>query len=141
MFTWIANFTTIDHHRFCDLCPDFFKCRWFRTNERIVTVGHHTCFPQLMHKQSSLQIATFETHLLYDNSSQKFCKISAGCSHVIHLPCRLQIHPSRSCPYGIRANISQDESASMKAHTKSPVSTRRSNQAAYNISPRSCLQQ
>ena len=45
-------------------------------------------------------------------------------------PCTLQIHPSR------RANISQDESYCMKAHTRSPVSTRRSNHAAYSNSPR-----
>ena len=51
-------------------------------------------------------------------------------------PCSLQIHPSRSCPFGGRANISQDESACMKAHTRSPVSTRRSNYAAYSNSPR-----
>ena len=50
-------------------------------------------------------------------------------------PCSLQIHPSRSCPVGGRANISQDESACMKAHTRSPVSTRRSNHAAYSNSP------
>ena len=52
-------------------------------------------------------------------------------------PRSLQIHPSRSCPFGGRANISQDESACMKAHTRSPVSTRRSNHAAYSNSPRS----
>ena len=51
-------------------------------------------------------------------------------------PCSLQIHPSRSCPFGGRANISQDESACMKAHTTSPVSTRRSTHAAYSNSPR-----
>ena len=51
-------------------------------------------------------------------------------------PCSLHIHPSRSCPFGSRANISHDESACMKAHTRSPVSTRRSNHAAYSNSPR-----
>ena len=51
-------------------------------------------------------------------------------------PCSLQIHPSRSCPLKGRANISHDESACMKAHTRSPVSTRRSNHAAYSNSPR-----
>ena len=45
-------------------------------------------------------------------------------------------HPARSCPFGGRANISQDESPCMKAHTRSPVSTRRSNHAAYSDSPR-----
>ena len=52
------------------------------------------------------------------------------------VPCSLQIHPSGSCPFGGRANISQDESVCMKAHTRSPVSTRRSNHAAYSKSPR-----
>ena len=51
-------------------------------------------------------------------------------------PCSLQIHSSRSCPFGGPANISQDESACIKAHTRSPVSTRRSNHAAYSKSPR-----
>ena len=51
-------------------------------------------------------------------------------------PGSLQIHPSRSCPFGGRANISQDESACMKAHTRSRVSTRRSNHASCSNSPR-----
>ena len=51
-------------------------------------------------------------------------------------PCSLQIHPSRSCPFGSRANISQDESACMKAHTRSPISIRRSNHAAHSESTR-----
>ena len=51
-------------------------------------------------------------------------------------PRSLQIHPKRSCPFGGRANISQGESACMKAHTRSPISTRRSNHAAYSNSPR-----
>ena len=50
-------------------------------------------------------------------------------------PCSLQIHQSRSCPCGGRANISQDESACMKIHTRSPVSTRKSNHAACSNSP------
>ena len=115
-YLWIESFSSLDHHQF-----------------RIVYEGYHTCFIRFMHKQTSLQFATFETHMFCQNSSQKFCEISAGCSHA---PCCLQIHPSRSCPFGGRANISQDESACMKAHTRSPVSTRRSNHAAYSNSPR-----
>ena len=59
---------------------------------------------------------------------------------VVRMPfiasCSLQIHPSRSCPFGSRANISQDESACMTAHTRCPVSTRRSSHAAYSNSQR-----
>ena len=50
-------------------------------------------------------------------------------------PCSLQIHPSRSCPIGGRPNVSQDESAYMKAHTRSPVSTRRPSHTACSKSP------
>ena len=50
-------------------------------------------------------------------------------------PCGVQIHPSRSCLFGRRANISQDESTYMKAHTRSPVSTRRPSHTAYSKSP------
>ena len=99
-------------------------------------MGYHTCFVRLMHKQTSLQFATFETHMLCQYSSQKFCEISAGCSHAIH---RTMQSPNPSIAFLSfrgRANISQDESACMKAHTRSPVSTRRSNHAAYSNSPR-----
>ena len=99
-------------------------------------MGYHTCFVRLMHKQTSLQLATFEARVFCEKSSQKFCEVTACRSHTVHRPCSLQIHPSRSCPFVGRANISQDESACMKAHTRSPVSTRRSNHAAYSNSPR-----
>ena len=94
---------------------------------------YHTCFVRLMHKQTSLQFATFETHVICEKTSQEFYEDTACRSHAVH---RSQIHPLRSCPFGGRANISQDKSACMKAHTKSPVSTRRSNRAAYSKSPR-----
>ena len=64
----------------------FFKCRWLGTNERVVYMGYHTCFVRLMHKQTSLQFATFETHVLCEYSSQEFCEISARCSHAVHRP-------------------------------------------------------
>ena len=51
-------------------------------------------------------------------------------------PRSLQVHPSRPCLFGGRTNISQEECACMKAHTRSPVSIRRSNHAPYRKSPR-----
>ena len=49
-------------------------------------------------------------------------------------PCSRQIHPSGSCPLEGRAHISSEESVCMSAHTRSPASTLRSYQAAYNKS-------
>ena len=58
-------------------------------------------------------------------SSQEFCKVTA-----------FQIQPSRSCPCGGRAYVSEELSACMKADRRSPVLTRRSNHAACRKSPR-----
>ena len=82
-YAGVESFSSLDDHQFRDLRPEFFKCRWFGTNERVVNVGYHTCFVRLMHTQTLLQFATFETHVLCEYSSQEFCEISSGCSHAI----------------------------------------------------------
>ena len=79
-------------------------------------------------------VATFETHVIFEYTSQELCEVTVRMQFIAS--CSLQIHPSRSCLLGGLANISQDESACMNAHTESPVSTRRSNHAAFSNSPR-----
>ena len=135
-YSWIESFSSLDHDQFRDLRQEFFKCRWLGTDERVVYMRYHTCFVRFMHKQTSLQFATFETLCSISIPARNSVKSRLAVRMPFIAPCSLQIHPSRSCPFGGRANISQDESACMKAHTRSPVSTRRSNHAAYNNSPR-----
>ena len=82
----VQSFSSLDHDQLRDLRPEFFKCRWLGTDERVVHMRYHTCFVRLMHKQTSLQFATFETHVLCEYSSEEFCEVSACCSHAIHRP-------------------------------------------------------
>ena len=135
-FLWIEGFSSLDHHQFRDLCPEFFKCRWLGTNERVVNVRYHTCFVRLTHKQTSLQFAAFETHLLCEYSSQEFCKVTASCPHAVHRAMQSPDPTIALLPlFGGQAYVSEELSACMTAHTRSPVSIRRSNDAAYSKSP------
>ena len=64
-YSWIEFFSSLDHDQFRDLRPEFSKRGWLGTNERVVCMGYHTCFVRLMHKQTSIQFAAFETHVLW----------------------------------------------------------------------------
>ena len=108
-YSWIESFSSLDHHQFRDLCPEFFKCRWFGTTERVVHMRYHTCFVRLMHKQTSLQCSV-------SFPARNSVKSRLAVRMPFIAPCSLHIHPLRSCPFGGRANISQDESACMRAH-------------------------
>ena len=79
----VESFTSLDHDQLRDLHPVFFERRWLGTDERVVHMRYHTCFVRLMHKQTSLKFATFETHVLCEYTCQEFCKVTA-CRSSLH---------------------------------------------------------
>ena len=87
---------------------------------------YHTCFVRLMHKQTSLQFAMFEAHMFREYTSQEFCKVTACRSHTVD---RSKQSPDPSITFLSFRRASEH-------FTRSPVSTRRSNHAAYSRSPR-----
>ena len=134
-YSWVESFSSLDHDQFCDLRPEFFKCRWLGTNERVVYMGYHTCFVRLMHKQTSLQFATFETRavwvfqpgILWSLGSLFACRSShREVSKSIH---RVLVLSEVERTFHRMSLLAWE-------HTQSPFSTRRSNHAAYSNSPR-----
>ena len=81
----VQSFSSLDYNQLRDLHPEIFERRWFGTDERVVHMGHHTCFVRLMHSKTSLQFATFETHV---------CSVSIPARNSVksRLACRLSLH-------------------------------------------------
>ena len=94
-----------------------------------------SCLVRLVRKQTSLQFSTCTTHALREYTCQQFCRVSACRSRAVR--CSVQ-SPDPSFPLSTFRWSSKHftgVSACKNAHTRSPVSTQRSYQAACNESP------
>ena len=122
-YSWVESFSSLDQDQFCDLRPEFFKRRWFGPDERSwYSLSSLWRFKNLFHQAPLRGSSTWDTtRVSFDSCTNRhrsslprfkpMCSVSTPARNSVKsrlavrmpfiAPCSLQIHPSRSCPFGV----------------------------------------
>ena len=115
-YAQVECFSSLDHDHLRDLHPEFLECRWLGTflegrQREIPRVSFDSCT-----KRQHPSLPRLKPMCSVSIPARNSVKSRLGVRMPFIAPCRVQVQPSRSCPFGGRTYVSEEVSACMNAH-------------------------